>query len=101
MPSEFVDVELVGIAWAVPGKGLEEDDRRPGVASSGATRLSQPIVRMAAASRMFCPLKECMRLLVMSFIAFSASASTDWIRAESGCCICRRLMSAKRSSACE
>jgi hypothetical protein len=101
VPSEVVDVELSGGAWALHGEGLEEDDGRPGVANSGATRLSQPIVRMAAASRMFCPRRECIRLLVMSFIASSAAARTDCIKLESGCNIWRRLICAKRSSACE
>lgn len=41
---------------------------------SGATRRSQPIVRMAAASLMFWERKEDMRLEVISCIA-----SSDWV----------------------
>ena len=87
MPSEVVDVEVGGSAWVLLDNGLEEFSGRPGVAKSGATRLSHPMVRIAAARRMLCPRRECIRLLVMSFIASSASARTVCIRAESGCSI--------------
>ena len=65
--------------------GLAEDRDRPHDARSGATRLSQPIVRMAAASRIFWPRREVMRLLVISFIASSASVRIDCTMAEAGC----------------
>lgn len=69
----------------LPCVDLPDGRGRPCVANSGERRLSQPIVRMAAASRMFWPRRAVMRLQVMSFIASSASVRTDCITAESGC----------------
>ena len=67
--------------------------------SSGATRLSQPIVRIAPASLMPCDCREATRFVVIVFISCSACAVRDEISCESGYSWCRRLMWAWRSNA--
>jgi hypothetical protein len=67
--------------------------------SSGATRRSQLIVRIALASLRLLPRRLAMRLLHMSCIAVSACRLTLDIKGESGYKLCRRLMCALRSRA--
>ena len=67
--------------------------------SSGATRLSHPIVRMAPASLMPCDCNEAMRFVVIVFISCSAWDARDETSCESGYRVCKRLMWAWRSNA--
>ena len=60
--------------------------------SSGATRRSQEIVRIAAASLSVLLRREVIRLVAISCMAESACAATEEIRGEEGYKACRRRM---------
>ncbi len=67
--------------------------------SSGATRRSQEIVRIAEASFRELVLRDAMRLVAISRIASSACFSTELMSGESGYSACKCLICAFKSNA--
>lgn len=83
----------------LPMRGIVDCVEFGAGSSSGATRRSHEMVRIALASLSEFVLKLAMRLVVMSCIASSACLSTLDMSGESGYRTCRRRMWAFKSSA--